>query len=88
MGRFSGMSDHSETDRLVSVDVSGMSGPELAAHLDAVEQHMRKLRRTELALLEGSPEIVAQRPELQAHLAHLRTLNLEDLPLDNPPPPA
>lgn len=82
------MSDHSETDRLVSVDVSDMSGPELLAHLDAVEQHMRKLRRTELALLEGSPEIVAQRPELQAHLAHLRTLDLEDLPLDNPPAPA
>jgi hypothetical protein len=83
MDRFSSMSDHSETDRLVNVDVSGMSGPELLAHLDAVEQHMRTLRRTELALLEGSPEIVAQRPELQAQLAHLRTLDL-----DTPPSPS
>lgn len=64
------------TDRLINVDLSGMSGPELLAHLDAVEQHMTRLRRTELALLEGSPEIVAQRPELQAQLDHLRSLDL------------
>jgi len=75
------------TDRLINVDISGMSGPELLAHLDAVEQHLRRLRRTELALLEGSPEIVAQRPELQAQLDHLRGLDLEDLPLDDPPSP-
>jgi hypothetical protein len=84
---FTGMNDQSETDRLISTDVSGLTGAEMREHLDAVEQHMRRLRRTELALLEGSPEIVAQRPELQAQLAHLRTLNLEDLPLDNPPSP-
>ncbi|MEV6267795.1 hypothetical protein AB0L64_11525 [Kribbella sp. NPDC051936] len=79
--------DESVTDRLINVDISGMSGPELLAHLDAVEQHMRRLRRTELALLERSPEIVAQRPELQAQLDHLRSLDLEDLPLDDPPSP-
>ncbi|TCC04078.1 hypothetical protein [Kribbella soli] len=79
--------DESVTNQLVNADVSGMTGPELLAHLDAVEQHLRNLRRTELALLEGSPEIVAQSPDLQAQLAHLRTLNLETPPLENPPTP-
>jgi hypothetical protein len=76
------------TDQLINVDVSGMSGPELLAHLDAVEQHMRRLRRTELALLEGSPEIVAQRPDLQAQLDHLRSLDLEELTFEEPPSPS
>ncbi|MBP2354820.1 hypothetical protein JOF29_005930 [Kribbella aluminosa] len=79
------MNDQSETDRLTNVDLSGMSGPELVAHLDAVEQHLRRLRRTELALLEASPGIVGQRPELQARLDHLRGLDLEDLTFDDPP---
>jgi hypothetical protein len=82
---FTGMNHQSETDRLTSVDVSAMSGPELVAHLDAVEQHLRSLRRTELALLEGSPEIVAQRPDLRAKLEHLRTMDLEELTFDDPP---
>jgi hypothetical protein len=70
--------DESVTDRLITTDLSSMNGVELLAHLDEVEQHMRNLQRAKLALLEDSPELVAQRPELRALLEQLRGLNLDD----------
>jgi hypothetical protein len=71
--------DESVTDRLVNIDVSAMDGPEVLAHLDAVEQHMRDLQKAKLALLEDNPHLVAQSPELQGLRDHLRTLNLDDV---------
>ena len=71
--------DESLTDRLVSTDVSTLNGAELLAHLDAVQQHLRNLQKTQLALLDENPEIVEQRPELRAQLAQLRTLDLDDV---------
>jgi hypothetical protein len=70
-----GMSE-SETERLINTDLSSLSGAEMLAHLDAVERRMKHLMRTELELLEGSPEVVADRPELQARLDYLRTVDL------------
>ena len=43
----------------------------------AVEQRMKELMKTELELLESSPEIVADRPELQARLDHLRAAEIQ-----------
>ncbi|MEV5964683.1 hypothetical protein AB0L70_23120 [Kribbella sp. NPDC051952] len=77
--------DESVTDRLVNTDVSAMDGPEVLAHLDAVEQHMRDLQKAKLALLEDNPELVAQSPELQGLRDHLRTLNLDDVNPVTPP---
>jgi hypothetical protein len=74
---FTGMNE-SETDRLINTDLSGLSGAELLDHLDAVEHRLKELKKTELELLEGSPEVVADRPELQARLDHLRTLDLDE----------
>jgi len=71
--------DESLTDRLINSDVSSMSGAEMLAHLDAVEQQMRNLRRAKLALLEDNAQIVAQRPELRALLEQLRGMNLDDV---------
>jgi hypothetical protein len=71
--------DRSLTDSLVNADLSSMSGAEMLAHLDAVQQHMRNLQRTELALLEDSPHIVAERPDLRDRLDYLRSLDLEEL---------
>ncbi|HET6987189.1 MAG TPA: hypothetical protein VFI00_11265 [Kribbella sp.] len=71
--------DESLTDRLINTDVSAMTGAEKLAHLDAVEEHMRHLKRSELALLEGRPEVVAQHPHLQDRLDYLRTLDLDEL---------
>ncbi|TDW90710.1 MULTISPECIES: hypothetical protein [Kribbella] len=73
------MPDESLTDRLVNTDVSALSGLELRAHLEAVDQHMKYLQRSELALLEGSPEVVAQNSQLRDRLDYLRTLDLEEL---------
>jgi hypothetical protein len=67
--------DESVTDRLLSADVSGMNGAELLAHLDAVQHQLRNLQRSQLALLDENPEIVAQRPELVALLDQLRAQN-------------
>ena len=72
------MNDESETDRLINTDVSALSGPEMREHLDAVERQMKQLLRTELELLEASAELVADRPELQSRLDHLRTADLGD----------
>jgi hypothetical protein len=71
--------DRSLTDSLVNADLSSMSGAEMAAHLDAVQQHLRNLQRSELALLEGSPEAVAQNPQLRDRRDYLRSLDLEEL---------
>jgi hypothetical protein len=68
--------DPAETDRLINTDVSNLSGAEMRAHLDAVERRMKELMKSELELLEGSPEVVADRPELRARLDHLRTMDL------------
>ena len=68
--------DDSETERLVNTDLSNLTGPELRAHLGAVERRMTELKRTELELLERSSELVADRPELRARLEYLRTLDL------------
>jgi hypothetical protein len=84
---FTGMNDQSETDRLINTDVSGLTGAEMREHLDAVEHRMKQLLRTELELLERSAQVLADRPELQARLGYLRTLDLEDLPLEEPPSP-
>ena len=73
------MPDESLTDRLVNTDVSALSGLELRAHLEAVDQHMKYLQRSELALLEGSPEVVAQNSQLRDRRDYLRTLDLEEL---------
>jgi len=70
--------DESFTDQLINADVSALNGAELLAHLDAVKQHMRNLQRTELALLEDNPQVVAERPDLQARLEQLRSLDLDD----------
>ncbi|HET6299117.1 MAG TPA: hypothetical protein VFG33_37455 [Kribbella sp.] len=67
------MSDSATTDALVNADLSAMTPPEMLAHLDAVELRLRQLRRDQLQLLEGSPEVVAQHPSLQELLDHLRT---------------
>jgi hypothetical protein len=75
--RFVGMSDASETDRLINTDVSALTGVEMLEHLDAVEQRMTERMKTELELLESSPEIVADRPELQARLDHLRAAEIQ-----------
>ncbi|TDW19135.1 hypothetical protein [Kribbella kalugense] len=71
--------DESLTDRLVNTDVSALSGAELRAHLDAVDQHLKHLQRSELELLEGSPEVVAQNPQLRDRRDYLRSLDLEEL---------
>jgi hypothetical protein len=71
--------DESLTDRLVNTDVSALNGAEMRAHLDAVAKHMKHLQRSELALLEGSPEVVAQNPQLRDRLDYLRSLDLEEL---------
>ncbi|TCC29490.1 hypothetical protein [Kribbella speibonae] len=76
------MSDESETDRLINTDVSALSGPEMREHLDAVERRMKELLRAELELLEGSAQVLADRPELQARLDYLRSVDL-----NNPPSP-
>ncbi len=72
------MNDESETDRLVNTDISSLTGPEALAHLDAVEHRMRQLLRTQRDLLEANAEALADQPELQARLDHLRTVNLDD----------
>jgi hypothetical protein len=69
--------DESLTDRLINTDVSAMNRSEKLAHLDAVEQHMRDLLRSQLTLLEENPQIIALRPELGAELDRLRGLNLD-----------
>ncbi|MGY4773123.1 hypothetical protein ACXC9Q_39970 [Kribbella sp. CWNU-51] len=71
--------DESLTDRLINTDLSALNSAEMRAHLDAVEQHMRHLNRSELTLLEGSPEVVAQQPHLQDRLAYLRSLDLQEI---------
>jgi hypothetical protein len=71
--------DESLTDRLINTDVSAMDGAEMLAHLDAVEQQMRNLLSAELALLQENPDLVATRPQLQARLDYLRTLELEEV---------
>jgi hypothetical protein len=40
---------------------------------------MKELMRTELELLESSPEVVADRPELQGRLDYLRTIDLGEV---------
>lgn len=75
---FTGM-DESETTRLINTDVSGLSGAEMAAHLDAVERQMKELMKAELELLEGSSVVLADHPELQARLDHLRALDLGEI---------
>ncbi|HWD78678.1 MAG TPA: hypothetical protein VG497_07350 [Kribbella sp.] len=72
------MTDESETDRLLATDVAGLSGPELLAHLDAVEDRVRQLLRTQRDLLEASAGRLADQPELQARLDYLRTVDLDD----------
>ena len=69
--------DESETERLISTDVSSLSGDEMLDHLDAVERRMKELLKAELELLEGSAELLADRPELQARLDYLRTVDLD-----------
>jgi hypothetical protein len=69
--------DESLTDRLINTDLSAMNRSEKLAHLDAVEQHMRDLLRTQLTLLEENPQLVALRPELRARLDRLRGLNFD-----------
>ncbi|MEV0804661.1 hypothetical protein AB0I34_43705 [Kribbella sp. NPDC050281] len=64
--------DESVTERLVNTDVSAMDGAEMLAHLDAVEQQLRILQKSKLALLEDNPQLVARSPELQALLEQLR----------------
>lgn len=70
--------NESETDRLLNTDVSGLTGAEMVAHLDAVERQMKHLMRTERELLEGSLELVADRPELQTRLDYLRSVDLDE----------
>ena len=64
--------DESVTERLVNTDVSALDGAELRAHLDAVQQQLRSLQESKLALLEDNPLLVDQSPELQALLEQLR----------------
>lgn len=64
--------DESVTERLVNTDVSALDGAELRAHLDAVQQQLRSLQESKLALLEDNPQLVDQSPELQALLEQLR----------------
>jgi|SoiMethySBSTD1v2_1073268.scaffolds.fasta_scaffold4505430_2 hypothetical protein len=64
--------DESVTERLVNTDVSALDGAELCAHLDAVQQQLRSLQESKLALLEDNPLLVDQSPELQALLEQLR----------------
>lgn len=76
--------DESRTDRLITTDISALTGPELLAHLDEVEQQIRTIHKTKLALLEDNPHLVAQSPDLQALLKQLRTLNLDDVVVTPP----
>ena len=69
--------DESETERLISTDVSSLSGAEMLDHLDSVERRMKELLKAELELLEGSAALLADRPELQARLDHLRSVDLD-----------
>jgi hypothetical protein len=71
--------DESETDRLISTDVSSLSGEEMLDHLDSVERRMKELLKAELDLLEASAELLTDRPELQARLDYLRTVNLDGI---------
>ncbi|MFI7064975.1 hypothetical protein ACIBL3_28555 [Kribbella sp. NPDC050124] len=71
--------DDSETERLISTDVAGLSGEEMLDHLDSVERRMKELLKTELDLLEGSADLLTDRPDLQARLDHLRTVDLNDV---------
>ena len=71
--------DESLTDRLTNIDPSTMSGAEMVAHLDAVEQHKRYLIRTALAMLDENAELVAQYPHLQDMLADLRSQPSDEL---------
>ncbi|MFG1626969.1 hypothetical protein [Kribbella sp. NPDC049227] len=64
--------DESVTERLVNTDVSALDDAGMLAHLDAVEQQLRNLQKSKLALLEDNPQLVAQSPELQALLEQLR----------------
>ena len=64
--------DESVTERLVNTDVSAMDGVEMLAHLDAVQQQLRSLQESKLALLEDNPQLVARSPELQVLLEQLR----------------
>ncbi|TCC43931.1 hypothetical protein E0H75_37235 [Kribbella capetownensis] len=64
--------DESVTERLVNADVSAMDGAEMLAHVDAVQQQLRSLQESKLALLEDNPQLVAQSPELQVLLEQLR----------------
>lgn len=64
--------DESVTERLINADLSAMDGVEMRAHLDAVEQQLRSVQESKLALLEDNPQLVAQSPELQALLEQLR----------------
>ncbi|MFG1814359.1 hypothetical protein ACGFIF_11380 [Kribbella sp. NPDC049174] len=69
--------DESETERLISTDVSNLSGEEMLDHLDSVERRMKDLLKAELDLLEASAELLADRPQLQARLDYLRTVDLK-----------
>ena len=64
--------DESVTERLVNTDVSALDDAGMLAHLDAVEQQLRNLQKSKLALLEDNPQLVARSPELQALLEQLR----------------
>jgi hypothetical protein len=71
--------DQSLTDRLVNTDVSALSGADLLAHLDAVQQHQRNLQKAQLALLEENQEAIARYPELQQELERLQALPPDEI---------
>ncbi|MEU4193495.1 hypothetical protein AB0E69_16470 [Kribbella sp. NPDC026611] len=68
------MTDAAETARLVNTDLSTLTPTELKAHLAEVERQLANILQTERALLEANAEVLADHPELQARLAHLRTV--------------
>ncbi len=71
--------DESLTDRLVSTDLSTLNDADLAAHLGAVQQHLRNVQKAQLALLEENREAIAQYPELQEELERLQALSADEI---------
>lgn len=70
------MIERSEIDRLLKTDISTMTREQALAVADLLYQHVRRLQRAYLQVLEANPALVAEHPRLQNQLDHLRTLDL------------
>ena len=60
-------------------DPDTLTPPELLEQIAAIDRRLRLLNRLRLELLECMPDVVAEHPEFQEELEHLRTLDPEEV---------